>query len=63
MVDASGSTSYTYDALNRLTNKVVNWTGGKTVTLTYQYDALGSLTNLCIRPGKHPFKESKVVIA
>ena len=46
MVDASGSTSYTYDALNRLTNKVVNWTGGKTVTLTYQYDALGSLTNL-----------------
>jgi YD repeat-containing protein len=46
MVDASGSTRYTYDGLNRLTNKVVNWTGGKSVTLNYKYDALGSLTNL-----------------
>ena len=46
MVDASGSSTYTYDGLSRLTNKVVNWTGGRAVALNYQYDALGSLTNL-----------------
>ena len=46
MTDVSGTNSYTYDSLNRLTNKLVSWKSGPTnVALNYRYDALGSLTN------------------
>ncbi len=46
MTDLSGATSYGYDARDRLTNEVVTWTGGPTVTLKYRYDANGNVTNL-----------------
>ena len=46
MADASGTTRYRYDDQNRLTNKLVTWTGGPAVALNYGYDPLGSLTNL-----------------
>jgi RHS repeat-associated protein len=46
MVDASGTNSYTYDSLNRLTNKIVAWKGGPMISLNYRYDSLGSITNL-----------------
>ena len=46
MVDASGTNSYVYDSLNRLTNKLVSWKNGPTMALNYRYDLLGSLTNL-----------------
>jgi len=46
MVDASGTNSYAYDNLNRLTNKLVAWNGGLTLALNYRYDSLGTLTNL-----------------
>src|SRR5207249_129116 len=46
MTDPSGSTSYLYDTRDRLTNKVVSWSGGPMVPLNYAYDAAGNLTNL-----------------
>ena len=46
MADPSGTTRYRYDDQNRLTNKLVTWTGGPAVALNYSYDPLGSLTNL-----------------
>jgi RHS repeat-associated protein len=46
MTDASGTTTYAYDAQGRLTNKVVSWTGGPTISLNYRFDANGNLTNL-----------------
>ena len=45
-VDASGVTRYLYDAMSRLTNKVVAFTNGPTLGLNYGYDAYGTLTNL-----------------
>ena len=46
MTDTSGTTSYTYDNRDRLTNKVVSWTAGPTLSLNYRFDANGNLTNL-----------------
>src|SRR4051812_10204595 len=46
MTDVSGTTSYTYDGQDRLTNKVVSWTSGPTLSLNYRFDANGNLTNL-----------------
>src|SRR5438046_6135146 len=46
MTDPSGSTSYLYDSRDRLTNKVVSWSGGPMVSLNYAYDAAANLTNL-----------------
>ncbi len=48
MTDPSGSTSYSYDSRDRLTNKVVNWGNPVvlSVSLNHRYDANGNLTNL-----------------
>ncbi len=46
MADASGTTSYTYDNRDRLTQKVVSWTAGPVLSLNYRFDADGNLTNL-----------------
>ena len=46
LVDRSGATVYLYDAMSRLTNKVVAWTNGPVRSLSYGYDAYGTLTNL-----------------
>lgn len=46
MVDPSGTTAYAYDLHDRLTNKVVAWDGGPTITLNYRHDANGNLTHL-----------------
>jgi len=46
MTDVSGTTGYSYDVQDRLTNKVVSWTGGPTLSLNYRFDANGNLTNL-----------------
>jgi RHS repeat-associated protein len=46
MTDASGTTSYAYDNQGRLTNKVVSWTGGPTISLNYRFDANENLTHL-----------------
>ncbi len=46
MADPSGTTAYGYDALGRLTNKVVSWTNGPVRALNYGYSTNGSLTNL-----------------
>jgi len=46
MTDLSGTTRYSYDARDRLTNKVVSWTQGPSLTLSYVYDTCGSLTRL-----------------
>ena len=45
-MDRSGATVYLYDAMSRLTNKVVAYTNGPTLALSYGYDAYGALTNL-----------------
>lgn len=46
LIDPSGTTAYAYDVRDRLTNKVVAWTGGPTRALNYRYNANGNLTNL-----------------
>ncbi len=46
MVDASGVTAYLYDAMSRLTNKLVAWANGPTNGLSYAYSTNGSLTAL-----------------
>ena len=46
MTDVSGTTAYGYDSRDRLTNKVVSWTGGPSIALSYLYDANGNVTNL-----------------
>ena len=46
MVDASRLTRYLYDAMSRLTNKVVSFTNGPTLALNYTYSTNGSLTTL-----------------
>jgi RHS repeat-associated protein len=46
ITDASGTTGYTYDNRDRLTNKAVAWTSGPTISLNYRFDANGNLTNL-----------------
>jgi RHS repeat-associated protein len=45
-VDRSGQTAYFYDAMSRLTNKMVAWTNGPVRSLSYGYDAYDTLTNL-----------------
>ena len=35
MVDGSGTTSYTQDTRGRVTNKVVSWAGGPTISVNY----------------------------
>jgi RHS repeat-associated protein len=46
MADASGTTAYLYDSRDRLTNKVVSWSGGFSRALSYGYDANGNVTNI-----------------
>jgi RHS repeat-associated protein len=47
MTDAAGSTTYSYDARNRVSTKTRNWSGlSLTTTLTYGYDQNGSVTNI-----------------
>lgn len=46
MTGMSGSTSYALDILDRLTNKVVSFTDGPTISLNYRYDVSGSVTNI-----------------
>jgi RHS repeat-associated protein len=46
MTDVSGTTSYSYDNRDRLTNKLVSWAGGPSVSLNYRFDGKGTLTNL-----------------
>ena len=46
MTDSNGTTSYSYNERDRLTNKVVSWTGGPNIALNYRYDESGNLTNL-----------------
>ncbi|MPV68715.1 MULTISPECIES: RHS repeat domain-containing protein [unclassified Burkholderia] len=42
---SSGSISYTYDSLGRLTKAVFN-NGSSTTTVTYNYDAAGNRTSV-----------------
>jgi RHS repeat-associated protein len=46
MMDASGTTTYNYDPMSRLTNKVVAWANGPTRALNYAYNPNSSLKNL-----------------
>jgi RHS repeat-associated protein len=46
MTDASGTTAYLYDSRDRLTNKLVSWSGGFSRALSYGYDANGNVTNI-----------------
>ena len=46
MTDLSGSTVYVYDIRDRLTNKLVAWTGGPSIALNYRYDVSGNMTHL-----------------
>ena len=46
MVDPSGTSTWRYNAVGQLTNKVVAWANGPVAKLNYGYDALGSLTKL-----------------
>ena len=46
MTDPSGSTSYAYDARDRLALKTMAWSNGPTASLNYLYDPNGNLTNL-----------------
>ena len=46
MVDAGGTTGYSYDNRGRLTNKAAAYAGGPSMSLSYRYDANGNLTNL-----------------
>jgi RHS repeat-associated protein len=46
MTNASGLTSYYCDCRDRLTNKVVAWSGGPIMALNYAYDRNGDVTNI-----------------
>ena len=47
MIDASGSTAYSYDIRNRVVQKTKSWVGQSSrVALNYGYDANGDLTNI-----------------
>jgi RHS repeat-associated protein len=44
MVDGSGTNEYLYDGRDRLTNKMVLWSNGPSVTLSYTYDSNGNVS-------------------
>jgi YD repeat-containing protein len=46
MTDPSGSTRYSYDSRDQLTNKVVSWSGGPVLSLNYAYDPNSNVTNI-----------------
>jgi RHS repeat-associated protein len=46
MIDASGTTTNSYDNRDRLLLKAVNWSGGPTVSLNYGYDSNGNVISI-----------------
>jgi RHS repeat-associated protein len=46
MTDPTAFTTYHHDDRDRLTNKIVAWNNGPTVTLHYSHDANGNVTNI-----------------